>query len=72
MTKPKPKLMTKAGQLSTNVIEKLKKLEKKGQSGTRKGKMGGGMMKKPMMKKGGMAKLNPGLKAYLMKKKKKK
>ena len=26
------------------------------------------MMKKPMMKKGGMAKLNPGLKAYLMKK----
>ena len=25
-----------------------------------------------MMKKGGMAKLNPGLKAYLMKKKKKK
>ena len=31
-----------------------------------------GMMKKPMMKKGGMAKLNPGLKAYLMKKKKKK
>ena len=35
-------------------------------------KMGGGMIKKPMMKKGGMAKLNPGLKAFLMKKKKKK
>ena len=34
--------------------------------------MGGGMTKKPMMKKAGMAKLNPGLKAYLMKKKKKK
>ena len=32
--------------------------------------MGGGMMKKPMMKKGGMSNLNPGLKAYLAKKKK--
>ena len=43
-----------------------------GKMKSRQGKMGGGMMKKPMMKKGGMAKLNPGLKAYLMKKKKKK
>ena len=35
--------------------------------------MGGGMMKRPMMKKGsGKGKLNPGLRAYLMKKKKKK
>ena len=33
--------------------------------------MGGGMMKKPMMKKGGTAKLNPGLRAFLEKKKKK-
>ena len=32
--------------------------------------MGGGMMKRPMMKKGsGKGKLNPGLRAYLMKKK---
>ena len=41
-------------------------------TGKRRPAMGGGMMKKPMMKKGGMAKLNPGLKAFLMKKKKKK
>ena len=69
MTKPKPKLMTKAGQLSTNVIEKLKKLEKKGQSGTRKGKMGGGMMmQRPGMKKGSIP---PQLKKYVMAKKKK-
>ena len=35
--------------------------------------MGGGMMRKDtMMKTGGMSKLNPGLKAYLAKKKKKK
>ena len=32
-------------------------------------KMGGGiMMKRPMMKKGGLAKLNPGLKAFMKKK----
>ena len=69
MTKPKPKLMTKAGQLSTNVIEKLKKLEKKGQSGTRKGKMGGGMMMpRTGMKKGSIP---PQLKKYVMAKKKK-
>ena len=69
MTKPKPKLMTKPGQLSTKVIEGLKKLEKKGQSGTREGKMGGGMMmKRPGMKKGSIP---PQLKKYVMAKKKK-
>ena len=71
------------------------------QTTNRRGAMGGGMMKRPMMKnggsgklkmvtnkegkkvpfyaadgvgkmkKGGIAKLNPGLKAYMMKKKKK-
>jgi hypothetical protein len=36
-------------------------------------KMMGGGIKRPMMKKGsGKGKLNPGLRAYLMKKKKKK
>jgi len=35
--------------------------------------MGGGMMmKRPMMKKGGMAKLNPGLRKFMMNKMKKK
>ena len=74
MTKPKPKLMTKAGQLSTNVIEKLKKLEKKGQSGTRKGKMGGGMMMpRTGMKQGSKAArpIPPQLKKFVMAKKKK-
>ena len=69
MTKPKPKLMTKPGQLSTKVIEGLRKLEKKGQSGTREGKMGGGMMmKRPGMKKGSIP---PQLKKFVMAKKKK-
>ena len=49
-----------------------KTMRERGAEKARTKKMGGGMMKKPMMKKGGMAKLNPGLKAYLMKKKKKK
>ena len=71
MTKPKPKLMTKPGQLSTKVIEGLRKLEKKGQSGTREGKMGGGMMmrRNVAMKKGG--KIPPQLKKFVMAKKKK-
>ena len=58
MSKPKPKLMTAAGgRLTTDTIKKLKELEKKGQKGTRQGKMGGGMMmERPMMKEGGPSK----------------